>query len=78
MGFLTAKYTKMKTAEQWSEELCGETSPQAIRRILADAVLHAALLLVPENPKTRWVNGSVRMACQQILLEESAVIAAGQ
>ena len=35
----------MKTAEAWSEELCGETSPQAIRQIQADAIAHALALL---------------------------------
>jgi len=35
----------MKTAESWSEELCGETSPQAIRQIQSDAIAYALNVL---------------------------------
>jgi hypothetical protein len=35
----------MKTAEAWSEELRGETSPELIRQIQADALAHALTLM---------------------------------
>ena len=36
----------MKTAEQWQEELAGETSVQSIRRIQANALVAATILVV--------------------------------
>ncbi len=35
----------MRTAEQWQEELAGETSVESIRAIQEDALSHAAVLL---------------------------------
>lgn len=40
----------MKTAEQWQEELAGETSVESIRQIQIDALAWAATL--PKHPAT--------------------------
>lgn len=49
----------MKSAEAWSEELCGETSPQAIKRIQVDAIVHA-IRVVAHNRQTA-MGGLVRV-----------------
>lgn len=50
----------MKTAEQWQEELCGETSVESIRRIQTDALAQALFLI--DRLRTMRNTQDIRMA----------------
>lgn len=59
----------MKSAEQWQEELAGETSLESYRQVQADAIRHAAIILAGLNKRTSPVTA---------LLEEADRIEKGQ
>jgi hypothetical protein len=47
----------MKTAQEWQDELCGETSVESIRAIQLDSLTWAAMLLtINADSRTRGFN----------------------
>lgn len=61
----------MKSAEQWREELNGETSVESIQQIQFDALLHAANVI-----ETHVIKGEHRPAaqlCKRVILDELVI-----
>lgn len=55
----------MKTAEEWQNELAGETSVESYRRIQSDAIYAAALIIAKER--------TVGAAVDRLLFEASTI-----
>lgn len=61
----------MKSAQQWQEELNGETIAESIRRIQFDALLHAANVI-----EAHIIKGEHRPAaqlCKRVILDELVI-----
>lgn len=57
----------MKTAQQWQDELAGETSVQSIRAIQADALSQAiSLMTVNADSPTRGFNAIWRLMLELV------------
>lgn len=52
----------MKTAEQWSKDMEGETSPQMVKQIQDDALAQAAATIINEHLECWGIPESMRTA----------------
>lgn len=59
----------MKTAEQWREELAGETSLESIRQIQNDAIMFALRTIVESYRECR-ANGLDESAAFKVAIDE--------